>query len=87
MLLGNKCDLKEKRAVSKEQGQRWANSMGAAFFETSAKDMTGVEEAFMKAVNMVFNNEATAIEAKHNKNKESMKLNNLPSQKQDGCSC
>ena len=87
VVLGNKHDLKEKRVISKEQGQRWANSVGAEFFETSAKDMTGVEEAFMKAVNMVFNYSSKTVEVKNNKEKESTKLHNIPERSKDGCPC
>lgn len=46
MLFGNKCDLKEKRVITNEEGLRKAKMYGATFFETSALDGTNVEEAF-----------------------------------------
>lgn len=46
MLVGNKCDLKGKRAVSKERGQALANKYGMEFCETSAKTAEYVQEAF-----------------------------------------
>ena len=47
MLVGNKSDLVAKRAVTFEQGQEFANSLGIEFVETSAKNSTNVEKAFM----------------------------------------
>ncbi|KAI9012766.1 ras family-domain-containing protein [Gaertneriomyces semiglobifer] len=46
ILVGNKCDMVEKRVVSKEQGQALADEYGIKFLETSAKSNIGVEEAF-----------------------------------------
>lgn len=46
MLLGNKCELNEKRQVTKERGEQLAVEYGIKFFETSAKNSINVEEAF-----------------------------------------
>ncbi|XP_045483348.1 ras-related protein Rab-8A isoform X2 [Harmonia axyridis] len=46
MLLGNKCELEEKRQVSKERGEQLAVEYGIKFIETSAKASIRVEEAF-----------------------------------------
>ncbi|KAI9836084.1 MAG: GTPase Ypt2 [Sarea resinae] len=46
ILIGNKCDWEEKRAVSTEQGQRLADELGIPFMEVSAKSNINVEEAF-----------------------------------------
>lgn len=46
MLLGNKCELDEKRQVSKERGEQLAIEYGIKFIETSAKASIRVEEAF-----------------------------------------
>eukprot|EP00981_Chlorochromonas_danica_P014060 scaffold7245_cov197-Ochromonas_danica.AAC.20 len=47
LLVGNKSDLTSKRAVTFEQGQEFAKSMGIDFVETSAKNSTNVEKAFL----------------------------------------
>eukprot|EP00826_Nyctotherus_ovalis_P046719 TRINITY_DN5313_c0_g1_i1.p1 TRINITY_DN5313_c0_g1~~TRINITY_DN5313_c0_g1_i1.p1 ORF type:complete len:185 (-),score=39.56 TRINITY_DN5313_c0_g1_i1:59-613(-) len=52
IVLGNKCD-KEGRKVSKERARAWATDIGAEFFETSAKDTTGIEEAFMRSIELI----------------------------------
>ncbi|XP_038640262.1 ras-related protein Rab-8-like isoform X2 [Scyliorhinus canicula] len=46
MILGNKCDVNEKRQVPKEQGEKLAIDYGIKFLETSAKSSINVEEAF-----------------------------------------
>ena len=48
MILGNKCDMEEKRVISKEQGEKLAGEHGVSFMETSAKANINVEEAFTK---------------------------------------
>jgi Ras-related protein Rab-8A len=46
MILGNKCDMNDRRQVSKERGEQLAIEYGIKFMETSAKASINVEEAF-----------------------------------------
>lgn len=46
MILGNKCDVNDKRQVSKERGEKLALDYGIKFMETSAKANINVENAF-----------------------------------------
>lgn len=46
ILIGNKCDWEEKRAVSTERGQELANELKVPFMEVSAKGNINVEKAF-----------------------------------------
>jgi GTPase SAR1 family protein len=46
ILVGNKCDVEEKRQVSYEQGKEFADTYGMKFIETSAKTNNNVQEAF-----------------------------------------
>uniref|UniRef100_A0A3P8RHQ4 Ras-related protein Rab-13 n=1 Tax=Amphiprion percula TaxID=161767 RepID=A0A3P8RHQ4_AMPPE len=46
MVLGNKCDMNDKRQVSRERGEKLAIDYGIKFLETSAKSGINVEEAF-----------------------------------------
>jgi len=46
ILLGNKCDMPDKKMVTWEQGNDLAKEYGIEFFETSAKTNVKVEEAF-----------------------------------------
>ncbi|KAK1267103.1 Ras-related protein RIC1 [Acorus gramineus] len=47
LLVGNKSDLAANRAVSYETAKAFADEIGIPFLETSAKDATNVEQAFM----------------------------------------
>mmetsp|Transcript_26507 Transcript_26507/g.59334 ORF Transcript_26507/g.59334 Transcript_26507/m.59334 type:complete len:195 (-) Transcript_26507:44-628(-) len=47
-LAGNKCDLEGERQVPLDEATAYANSIGATFFETSAKTKANVEEVFLK---------------------------------------
>uniref|UniRef100_A0A3P8XUU4 small monomeric GTPase n=1 Tax=Esox lucius TaxID=8010 RepID=A0A3P8XUU4_ESOLU len=47
MLLGNKCDMEDKRVVPKAKGEQIAREHGIRFFETSAKANISIEKAFL----------------------------------------
>ena len=44
LLIGNKCDLEERRAVESERGEQLARSQGIPFMETSAKTGHNINE-------------------------------------------
>ncbi|KAI2589426.1 RAB8A, member RAS oncogene family [Homo sapiens] len=46
MILGNKCDVNDKRQVSKERGEKLALDYGIKFMETSAKANINVENRY-----------------------------------------
>uniref|UniRef100_I1K0U9 Uncharacterized protein n=1 Tax=Glycine max TaxID=3847 RepID=I1K0U9_SOYBN len=47
LLVGNKCDLTANKVVSYETAKAFADEIGIPFMETSAKNATNVEQAFM----------------------------------------
>jgi GTPase SAR1 family protein len=47
IIVGNKCDLEESRQVSTDEGKELAEHFGIKFMETSAKQSSNVEEAFI----------------------------------------
>ena len=47
LLVGNKCDLTNKKVVDYAAAKDLADQLGIAFLETSAKNATNVEQAFM----------------------------------------
>ncbi|KAK9451515.1 ras family-domain-containing protein [Limtongia smithiae] len=53
LLIGNKCDWEEKRAVSTEQGRALANELDIPFIEASAKANINVEEAFVSLARQI----------------------------------
>lgn len=54
-LLGNKSDLREKRAVSFEEAEEFAKKSGLLFFEVSAKEATNVNRAFERTIVEIYN--------------------------------
>lgn len=50
LLLGNKCDLENEKVVDYATAKEFADEMGIPLLETSAKDTTNVELAFMTMV-------------------------------------
>lgn len=53
ILVGNKCDLKESRQVSKEEAMSYAKQHGMNYIETSAKTGLNVKEAFDMLVQII----------------------------------
>uniref|UniRef100_A0A7S2E5X6 Uncharacterized protein n=1 Tax=Octactis speculum TaxID=3111310 RepID=A0A7S2E5X6_9STRA len=47
-LTGNKSDLEDERALSKDEASDWAQANGCMHFETSAKSSTGVKSLFQE---------------------------------------
>lgn len=48
IIVGNKTDLSEKRAVRRDEGQAFADSLGVPFIETSAKTASNVQQLFIQ---------------------------------------
>jgi len=53
-LVGNKSDMESERAVSHEEGKRFADEHGLLFIETSAKNAENVEEAFVSSSKLIY---------------------------------
>ncbi|KAJ5772079.1 hypothetical protein N7520_002608, partial [Penicillium odoratum] len=51
IVAGNKCDLKDSRAVSSRDGLEYARRNGCGFMETSAREMVNIEETFARKEN------------------------------------
>jgi len=56
LLVGNKCDLVSKKAVSYEVAKAFADKLDIPFLETSAKAATNVEKAFLTMADEIKNN-------------------------------
>ncbi|GLT33725.1 hypothetical protein SLA2020_082890 [Shorea laevis] len=55
ILIGNKCDLENQRAVPTEDAKEFAEKEGLFFLETSALEATNVETAFLTVLTEIFN--------------------------------
>ena len=71
VLIGNKCDLDDKRVISYSQGKEFADTYGLKFIETSAKKNSNVNEAFELLSRELINSN---VEKKIGKNKETKKV-------------
>jgi Ras-related protein Rap-1B len=75
VLIGNKCDLKEDRVLSIEDGIKVSQDWGCVpFYETSAMYKTNVDEAFVDVVRQIMRKEA-AINAEKKQAKQLQKQN------------
>ena len=54
LIVGHKCDMEAKRAVTQREGRAFADFHGLKFIETSAKTGQNVEEAFCTIARDVF---------------------------------
>ncbi len=54
LVIGNKCDLEEKREVTKEQGENKARFLEVAFMETSALSGENLDKAFEMMMNEIY---------------------------------
>lgn len=55
ILVGNKCDLKNRRVISKQMGKEYAEELGIEFIETSAKSSQNVDDAFFNMARQIKN--------------------------------
>lgn len=71
LLVGNKADLEDKRAVAEQEAKELANRMGLVLLETSAKTALNIEDAF-KQISRQLIKEAAAKPKSDNKNQVSL---------------
>ena len=87
VLIGNKCDLEEKRVISLNQGKEFADTYGLKFIETSAKKNLNVTEAFetLGRELMAASSEKKIVQQKQNKKISVAKAQDLDTNKRRGC--
>ena len=95
LLIGNKCDLEDERAISKETAEQFAADNGMQYFETSAKSNINVREAFEQMIDQVYKNKFAAGQKSSQEERGTIKLNGKTEQaaavtqqeKKKGCGC
>ncbi|KAK7374456.1 hypothetical protein VNO80_07886 [Phaseolus coccineus] len=83
LLVGNKCDLTENRAVSYDTAKAFADEIGIPFMETSAKDATNVEQAFMAMAASIKNRMAS--QPANNARPPTVQIRGQPVAQKGGC--
>lgn len=66
ILIGNKIDLINDRKITKEEAEKVANEYNIKYFETSAKDDTGIKEAIKSIINDILENKKNQVEINNN---------------------
>jgi len=79
ILVGNKCDLEDRREVTTMEGTELAKSWGSAFIETSARTRLNVDEVFFTLVRQIrdWSNRSLATEKKEGKKGHKLPLSIL----------
>ena len=54
ILVGNKCDLENKRVISRDKGEEKAKNLNCPFFETSALSEVNIKEIFNEMLNNIY---------------------------------
>lgn len=57
MIVGNKCDMEDRRIIAKERGEGIAREHGIKFMETSACSNINVEKAFLDLSRAILDNQ------------------------------
>jgi len=76
LLVGNKCDRTADKAVTEEQAKEFADELGIAVLETSAKSSKNVEEAFLTMAGELVRQRAASGNNGNDSKKEGIDLNN-----------
>ena len=89
VLIGNKCDLNEKRQVTTEEGKNLAKQYEISFYETSAKTGDNVQKAFTEILkNLSVKEIPKEVEEESNLRKKSYRLiKNENENEKDRCCC
>jgi len=90
ILVGNKCDMEDERAVVPDRGRQLAESLNVEFFETSAKDNINVRETFERLVDIICAKMSESLDNDPSltANKQGTRLTETPMQQaQNNCNC
>ncbi|KAH0727711.1 hypothetical protein KY290_003415 [Solanum tuberosum] len=84
LLVGNKSDLNDNRAVSYDTAKAFADEIGIPFMEASAKSATNVEQAFMAMAAEIKNRMATQPTS-NNAKPPTVQIRGQPVNQKSGC--
>lgn len=90
VLIGNKCDLTDKKVIDTEKGKELAKEYNIQFFECSAKNDINVNEAFTSLVKQVtdrifVSNDATSSTSNNSKDPSKVSLGDNAEKPSKGC--
>ncbi|EGF78089.1 hypothetical protein BATDEDRAFT_90991 [Batrachochytrium dendrobatidis JAM81] len=86
LLVGNKSDLETKKVVDAKTAGEFATQLGIPFLETSAKNATNVEQAFLTMAKQIKDKMGAASSAQSNQAKANIKVGQaVAPQQSSGC--
>ncbi|EGD78828.1 Rab1/RabD-family small GTPase [Salpingoeca rosetta] len=85
LLVGNKSDLAAKKQVDYTTAKEFADSIGIPFLETSAKNATNVEQAFMTMAAEIKNRMGPTMASGGAKKKDTLDIKAKPASSSGGC--
>jgi len=85
LLVGNKSDRIADKIVTNEQGKKFADDIGIAFLETSAKNAKNVEEAFLTLAGELIKQREAREGGGNNSDREKLDLNSKKAKIGSGC--
>lgn len=86
VVLGNKVDLKDSRAITESRAKSWCEEKGSIpYFETSAREATKVEAAFLTIARAALQQEKD--DDIYHDFQDNVNLDDVAERKQDGCGC
>ena len=68
LLVGNKCDLEDKRQVKKEEAKKYAEDNEMEFIEVSAKEGTNIDDMFNSSLSKLLEDEKKEENNNHTNN-------------------
>ncbi|CAN1333804.1 GTP-binding protein YPTM2, partial [Linum perenne] len=84
LLVGNKSDLTSNKVVSYETGKALADELGIPFMETSAKNASNVEDAFM-AMSAAIKTRMASQPSSNNARPPTVQIRGEPVNQKSGC--
>ena len=60
ILLGNNCEMENKREITKERGENLAKEWGLQFYETSTKNNINIDESIMSLSERIYHKHTCA---------------------------
>ena len=67
ILVGNKCDLEDRRKVSLKEGENLGKQFGMKFFETSNKDGLNIDNVCLELIKQIIEQRENGIEGDYDK--------------------
>ncbi|KAK6179017.1 hypothetical protein SNE40_011468 [Patella caerulea] len=90
LLVGNKCDLEDRRTITAKEGEELGGNLGLEFFETSAKENINVKAVFERLVDIICDKMSESLDSDPtlvSSQSKGTRLTENANTQNSGCSC